>query len=123
MTVARVVLQPRRARPFNGHRPWVFDGAIAAVEGEPADGAVVDLYSHAGDFVARGLYNSQSTIRVRLYSWSPDLPLDRAFFQNRLDTALRLRGPILGVNRPGGACRLVFSEGDGLSGCTVDRYD
>ena len=24
---------------------------------------------------------------------------------------------------PGGACRLVFSEGDGLSGLTVDRYD
>ncbi len=123
MNVARVVLQPRRARPFYGHHPWVYAGAIATVTGDPADGAVVDLYSHAGNFVARGLYNSRSKIRVRLYSWSPDLPLERAFFRDRLEAAMRLRGPILGLNGPGRACRLVFSESDGLSGCTVDRYD
>ena len=28
----RVVLQPRRARPFYGRHPWVFAGAVAAVE-------------------------------------------------------------------------------------------
>ena len=74
MTHARVVLQPRRARPFYGHHPWVYAGAVAAVEGEPADGDVVDLFSHAGDFVARGLYNGKSKIRVRLYTWQPDTP-------------------------------------------------
>ena len=123
MSVPRVVLQPRRARPFFGRHPWVYAGAIAAVSGAPADGDEVDLYSHAGHFVARGLYNSRSKIRVRLYSWSPDVSLDRAFFRDRLAAALRLRGPILGLDGPGKACRLVFSEGDGLSGLTVDRYD
>jgi 23S rRNA (cytosine1962-C5)-methyltransferase len=123
MTAPRVRLLPRRARPFYGRHPWVFAGAIAEVEGAPADGAVVDVYSHAGNFVARGLYNSRSKIRVRLYSWSPDTPLDAAFFRERLVAALRLRGPLLNLDGPGRACRLVFSEGDGLSGCTVDRYD
>lgn len=123
MNVARVVLQPRRARPFYGRHPWVYAGAIAAVEGDPADGAVVDLHAHAGDFVARGLFNSRSKIRVRLYSWSPDTPLDRNFFRHRLEAALRLRGPLLGLHGPGRACRLVCSESDGLSGLTVDRYD
>jgi 23S rRNA (cytosine1962-C5)-methyltransferase len=123
MTPARVVLQPRRARPFYGHHPWVYAGAIAAVEGDPADGDEVDVFSHAGNFIARGLYNSRSKIRVRLYTWSPEVPLDRAFFRDRLDAALRLRGPLLGLDGPGRACRLVFSEGDGLSGLTVDRYD
>ena len=33
-----------------------------------------------------------------------------------------MRENLLGLNAPGGACRLVFSEGDGLSGLTVDRY-
>jgi 23S rRNA (cytosine1962-C5)-methyltransferase len=119
----RVVLQPRRARPFYGQHPWVYAGAIAEVRGNPEDGDVVDLCSHTGNFVARGIYNGRSKIRVRLYSWSPDVPLDRAFFQERLSAALALRGPILGLNGPGRACRLVFSEADGLSGCTVDRYD
>src|SRR4051812_41807298 len=119
---ARVVLQPKRARPFYGRHPWVYAGAIAAVSGGPADGDEVDVVSHAGHFVARGLYNSRSKIRVRLYSWSPDVPLDDAFFRGRLDTAARLRRDILGLDRPGQACRLVFSEGDSLSGLTIDRY-
>lgn len=123
MTLPRVVLQPRRARPFYGQHPWVFAGAIAAVSGNPADGAVVELVSHTGNFVARGLYNSKSKIRVRLYSWSQDETLDTDFFRAKLKAALHLRGPILGLDGPGRACRLVFSEGDGLSGLTVDRYD
>src|SRR5215472_14395706 len=88
---SRVVLHPKRARPFYGRHPWVFAGAVAAVEGEPADGDPVDLLSHAGHFIARGLYNSKSKIRVRLYCWDPDCPLDGAFFRERLDAAIRLR--------------------------------
>src|SRR5262249_50502288 len=119
---ARVLLHPRRARPFYGRHPWVFAGAVAGVEGDPADGDEVDLVAHGGDFVARGLYNSQSEIRVRLYRWEPEAPLDAAFFRDRLAAAVRLRDR-LGLNAPGRGCRLVFSEGDGLSGCTVDRFD
>jgi 23S rRNA (cytosine1962-C5)-methyltransferase len=119
---AQVILLPRRARPFYGRHPWVFAGAVASVVGEPADGDEVDVVSNGGHFIARGLYNSRSKIRVRLYSWSADQPLDDNFFRDRLDEAVRLRDQ-LGLNAPGKACRLVFSEGDGLSGLTVDRYD
>jgi len=101
----------------------VYAGAIAAVTGDPADGAEVELVSHTGNFVARGLYNSRSKIRVRLYSWAAEQPLDRAFFQERVAAALHLRRNILDLDGPGRACRLVFSESDGLSGLTVDRYD
>ena len=114
MTLPRVVLKPRRARPFYGQHPWVFAGAIGAVSGEPADGTTVDVVSHTGNFVARGLYNSKSKIRVRLYSWSQDEELDAPFFKSKLESAIRLRGRILGLDGPGRACRLVFSEGDGL---------
>jgi 23S rRNA (cytosine1962-C5)-methyltransferase len=118
----RVVLHPRRARPFYGRHPWVFAGAIARVEGEPVDGGEVDLVSSDGAFIARGLYNSRSNIRVRLFSWQPEVPLDADFFRARLASAFRLRDS-LGLTKPGGACRLVFSEGDALPGLTVDRYD
>src|SRR5262249_9638970 len=50
-------------------------------------------------------------------------PLDRDFFAARLDAALRLRRDLLGLDGPGRACRLVYSESDGLSGLVVDRYD
>jgi 23S rRNA (cytosine1962-C5)-methyltransferase len=119
---ARVVLQARMARPFYGRHPWVYPGAIRSVEGQPADGDVVDLVTNTGSFVARGLYNSQSKLRVRLYTWNSEVALDRAFFRSQIEAAIRLRH-ILGLLGPGQACRVVCSEGDGLSGCIVDRYD
>jgi 23S rRNA (cytosine1962-C5)-methyltransferase len=93
------------------------------VEGNPNDGDEVEVVSHAGHFVARGLFNSQSKIRVRLYSWTPDTPLDKNFFRDRMARAVRLRHAILSLDAPARAYRVVFSESDGLSGCTVDRYD
>jgi 23S rRNA (cytosine1962-C5)-methyltransferase len=119
----RAVLKPKRAQPFFGRHPWVFAGALDTVEGGPADGAVVDLVSSAGNFVARGLHNSRSKIRVRLYSWDPDRPLDRAFFRDRLAKAVALRHDVLKLAAgPAPAYRVAFSEADVLSGMVVDRY-
>ncbi|HJZ89744.1 MAG TPA: class I SAM-dependent rRNA methyltransferase [Gemmataceae bacterium] len=121
MATPSVILKAKRAQPFFARHPWVYAGAIDRVEGEPADGAEVDLVSTAGNFIARGLINSRSKIRVRLYSWDPDRPLDRDFFRERIARAIRLRDD-LGVRGPDKGCRVVFSEADGLSGCTIDEY-
>src|SRR5262249_1102041 len=40
-----------------------------------------------------------------------------------LQDSIRLRREILGLGEAKSACRLVFSEADGLSGFTVDQYD
>jgi 23S rRNA (cytosine1962-C5)-methyltransferase len=119
----RVYLKPKRAQPFYGRHPWLFAGAIDRVDGEPADGAVVDVLSSAGNFVARGLFNSRSKIRVRLYSWDAEASLDRDFFKARLERAVALRHDVLHLNTgPNAAYRVAFSEADYLSGMVVDRY-
>jgi len=120
-TLPVVVLKPKRAQPFFARHPWVYAGAIDRVEGSPADGAEVELLATTGNFVARGLFNSQSKIRVRLYSWEGGRPLDRDFFHERIRRAIGLRDS-LRSRGPGRGCRLVFSEADGLSGCTIDEY-
>jgi 23S rRNA (cytosine1962-C5)-methyltransferase len=117
----RVVLTAGRDGPARGGHPWVFSGAIASVQEEPADGDEVDVLSHDGSFIARGLFNGRSQIRVRLYAWEP-VPLDGAFFARRIADAAALRRDVLDLDDPRGACRTVFSEGDGISGLTVDRY-
>lgn len=91
------------------------------MDGNPDPGDVVDVRAADGSFVARGLFNPHSQIRVRLYDWSPDGALDDAFWRGRVRDAVEHRRA-LGLLDPRGACRLVFSEGDGLSGLTVDRY-
>lgn len=117
----QVVLKPRKARPFFGRHPWVLDSAVMRVEGQPADGAVVDLIADNGKFVARGLYNSQSRIRVRLYTWTAGEVLDADFWRSRIQRAVEQRRR-LGYDRADGGARLVYSEADGLSGLVVDRY-
>jgi 23S rRNA (cytosine1962-C5)-methyltransferase len=117
----QAILKPRKARPFYARHPWVLDSAVDRLEGAPADGDVVDLLSDKGKFIARGIYNSRSRIRVRLYSWDAAEPLDDAFWRCRLESAIRFREQ-LGYADPEGAARLVFSEGDNLSGLIVDRY-
>jgi len=121
-SAGRVVLKPRRARPFFARHPWVFDSSIDHVVDSPAPGDEVDVETREGQFIARGLYNPASTIRVRLYRWD-DGPLDDAFWSESIARALRLRHVVLGLGEDESAYRLVFSEGDGLSGLTVDRYD
>ncbi|MEN6458345.1 MAG: class I SAM-dependent rRNA methyltransferase [Thermoguttaceae bacterium] len=117
----QAVLKPRKARPFYGRHPWVLDSAIDRIEGDPANGDVVDLVSDKAKFIARGIFNSQSRIRVRLYTWDPTESLDDAFWRRRLESAIGFRQK-LGYDDPAGAARLVFSEGDSLSGLIVDRY-
>jgi 23S rRNA (cytosine1962-C5)-methyltransferase len=157
LSAARVILKPRKALPFFGRHPWVRDTAIDRVEPTglasehylDLDGQVVDLLTDKGKFVARGLFNSQSRIRVRLFTWSAEESLDEAFFESRIERAIGLRRQ-LGLEsfneqpqatvspemasefavasgsplneRSGTAVRLVFSEADGLSGLVVDRY-
>jgi 23S rRNA (cytosine1962-C5)-methyltransferase len=84
---------------------------------------VVDLRSTAGNFVARGVFNSRSKIRVRLYSWDETESLDSDFFSHRLDRAIALRHDVLRLNTgPDAAYRVVFSESDLLSGMVADRF-
>ena len=121
-SLPRVVIKPRRARPFFARHPWVFVNSVDRVEGEPEPGDEVRVVSFEGQFIARGLFNPRSAIRVRLYRWD-DAPVDDPFLFDLLDRALGLRDGALNLAGLGSAARLVFSEGDGLSGLTVDRFD
>lgn len=118
---ANVVLKPKKSRPFFGRHPWVLDSAVERIEGDPSDGDVVELISDKGKWISRGIYNSRSRLRVRLYTWNAAEFLDEDFWRRRIDSALALRKVLRYDERRGGA-RLIFSEGDGLSGLVVDRY-
>jgi len=117
-----VHLRRGRAKPFFFGHPWVFSGSVQRVDGKPADGDVVHVVDDRGQFVAKGLYNGHSQIRVRLLSWNPDEVVDEAFFANRVRLAVALRNDVLRLPEHTDAYRVVHSEGDGLPGVVVDRY-
>lgn len=119
--IPQVVLKPRKAAPFFGRHPWVLATAIDTITGDVQDGDVVDLTAENGHWIARGIYNSKSHIRVRLYTWNADEALDAHFWRAKMQSAFALRTE-LGYTSPQGAARLIFSEADGLSGLIVDRF-
>jgi 23S rRNA (cytosine1962-C5)-methyltransferase len=91
------------------------------VAGEPADGDVVEVHDVGNNWLARGLWNSQSQIRVRLLTWNPDQAIDRVFWRRRLERAIAGR-TALAQDPETTAYRLVHAESDGLPGLVVDRY-
>jgi 23S rRNA (cytosine1962-C5)-methyltransferase len=118
--MANITLKSGRERPLLQRHPWVFSGAIAATRGNPQGGEVVDVFGGGGDWLARGLYSGASQIKVRAATWDPEQPLDLAWLRSAIERAVAGRRAMLGADDA--ACRLVFSEADGLPGLIVDRY-
>ncbi|WP_233200219.1 class I SAM-dependent rRNA methyltransferase [Blastopirellula marina] len=119
--LVQVKLRPRKAQPFFGRHPWVRDSGIDKVLGKVQDGDAVELISDKDRFIAYGVINRNSHLRVRLYSWDQDAPLNDAFWRSRLERAIQMRRQ-LGMLREDSGCRIVYSEADGLSGLVVEYF-
>jgi 23S rRNA (cytosine1962-C5)-methyltransferase len=117
----KVWLKAGREKSLRRRHPWVFSGAIERIEGEPAAGATVAVVAASGERLATAAYSPASQIRARVWSFDSAEAIDAAFFRSRLERAIDSRRR-LGLVAPDTACRLVFSESDGLPGLVVDRY-
>lgn len=101
--------------------PWVMADSLVLPAELFAVGSPVELTMPDGQLLAKGLFNPASRITVRTYTQKPELQLDSAFFQKRLERALELRESQF-FKTASSAVRLVFSEADHLSGLIVDQY-
>jgi 23S rRNA (cytosine1962-C5)-methyltransferase len=119
--IARVFLKEGRERSVARRHPWIFSGAVARVDGEPQAGDVVEIANGVGHVLARAAYSPASQIRARIWTFDPAQEIDDDFLRARLARAVDLRRR-LGLMEPGGACRLVFAESDGMPGFIADRY-
>ncbi len=87
--MVRIVLKRNREESLLRFHPWVFSGAIAQIQGSPAEGDVVAVYAADGSFLAIGHYQIGS-IAVRVLSFEYDtLPAD--FWETSLRRALSVR--------------------------------
>ncbi|MEM7348936.1 MAG: class I SAM-dependent rRNA methyltransferase [Chloroflexota bacterium] len=121
MINAQVILKKDKEKPFKNRHPWVFSGAINRVEGKPENGDVVDVWNNRARFVARGIYNDKSQIRVRLLTWNANDQINIDFWRRRLRRAIAGRQALI-MSPQTDAYRLVHSEADGMPGLIVDQY-
>lgn len=118
-----IFLKAGREKSLLRKHPWIFSGAIDRVEGDPASGETVTVFSHKKKFLARGAWSPLSQIRVRVWSFEEDQKIDPEYFRSRLQSAVyRRRNYCKSASDTNCACRLVYAENDGLPGLIADKY-
>ena len=115
-----VRLKARRERSVLLRHPWIFSGAVEAVEGDPAPGETVRVTDAEGDTLGQGAWSPASQIRVRMWTFG-EAPADEAFFRETVRRALAVRQG-MAERFDTDALRLINAEADDLPGVTVDRY-
>lgn len=121
----RIYLRKGKEESLLRRHPWIFSGAIDYIEAEEeaeiAEGALVEVYTRQGEFIAQGHYQVGS-IAVRVLSFSRE-PIDAAWWESRIGIAYDVRRTLSLTDNPRTTCyRLVHGEGDSLPGLVVDIY-
>lgn len=118
----KVILNPKKERSLLLFHPWVFSGAIAKTEGQPAEGDIVEVFTHDGKYLATGHFHNGS-IKVRIISFE-QRTIDNNFWLEKLKSAYSIRERLrLTNNTATNAYRLIHGEGDGLPGLIIDIYN
>jgi 23S rRNA (cytosine1962-C5)-methyltransferase len=117
--IALRISAPAERALRQGH-PWVFDQSITEQSHKGAPGDLAVIFDDKRHFLAIGLYDPTSPIRVRILQSRDPVTINGDWFQNKLASAARLRAPLDETNTTG--YRLVHGENDGLPGLIIDRY-
>lgn len=124
MKRAKIYLRRGKEESLQRRHPWVFSGAIERVEcdGESiAEGAVVDVFTQQGDYIAQGHYQIGS-IAVRVLTFEQE-EIDAGWWRERVASAYNVRQTLDLTDNPQTNCyRLIHGEGDLLPGLVVDIY-
>jgi 23S rRNA (cytosine1962-C5)-methyltransferase len=101
--------------------PWVYYYQLSnrKISGKAGDLGVI--YDSDNRFLAIGLFDPFSDIRLRILQTRNPREIDETFFQERLQQAFKLRSPL--NRQETTAYRLVNGESDGFPGMVVDRYN
>jgi 23S rRNA (cytosine1962-C5)-methyltransferase len=116
-----IILQAGREKSLLRRHPWIFSGAVACINGTPANGDTLPVRSTQGEFLAWAAYNAESQITARAWSWREDEIINTEFFRSRIAGALALRRDLKLAGASSGM-RLIHAESDGLPGLIVDQY-
>jgi 23S rRNA (cytosine1962-C5)-methyltransferase len=121
MSYNKVYLKPGKEESLKRFHPWIFSGAIAHIDGKPDEGDIVEVYTFEKEFIAEGHFQIGS-IAVRVLSFKQE-PIDHDFWKRKLSAAYEARKCMgLTADPAGNTYRLVYGEGDDLSGLIIDIY-
>ncbi|MEA3334695.1 MAG: class I SAM-dependent rRNA methyltransferase [Chloroflexota bacterium] len=114
-------ISPEAERAIRRGHPWVFDRAIRRQSHQGLPGDLAVIFDRKDRFLAIGLYDPTSPIRVRILHHGTSTPIDQTWLRRQVATAVGRRAALSETSTTG--YRAVHGENDGLPGLIVDRYE
>ena len=106
---------------FFTFQPQIYPKMIRDVSPDAKPGDLVTVYDKLGNRLGAGFWNRRAYVPLRIMRFSTE-PVTEAYFEEALRRAVALRRDMLKLDGVTETYRVVNSDGDGLSGLTVDRY-
>jgi 23S rRNA (cytosine1962-C5)-methyltransferase len=102
-------------------QPAIFPRLLGEVSPGARPGDWVSVFDKNGEPVGAGLFNPRAKIPLRVVAHGAG-PIGEDYLEGAIRRAVALRRELLRLDLETDAYRLVNSDGDGLSGLTIDRY-
>jgi 23S rRNA (cytosine1962-C5)-methyltransferase len=103
-----------------GGHPWIFAQSVRAQNRDGQTGELAVIFDRKDQFLAVGLFDADSPIRVRILHAGKPQAIDKAFWERRAQEALRRRDGMFDGKTTGYRC--INGESDGWPGLVLDRY-
>lgn len=117
----RLRLTSPAERAVRAGHPWIYEASITRQDREGEAGDLAVIYDSHNRFLALGLYDPGSPIRVRLLQTGRPAELNQDWWRGRLEQALGRREGLFGPDTTGYRC--IHGESDGWPGLVLDRYE
>ena len=114
-----VRVTPDARRQITAGHPWIFNESITSISHRGVVGDLAVIFDNDRNFVAIGLWDAGSPIRIRVLHHGKPATIDTALWQQRIAAAVQRRTAI-GDDTDG--YRVLNGENDGFPGLVLDRY-
>jgi 23S rRNA (cytosine1962-C5)-methyltransferase len=116
----RLRVTPAAESRLRAGHPWLFADSIRSQNRPGESGELAVIYDRRDRFLAVGLYDPDSPIRVRILHSGKPLAIDAAWWSKHLNDALARRAGLFDDQTTGWRC--INGESDGWPGFVLDRY-
>lgn len=117
--MASIILEKGKEKKIQNFYPNVFKDDIKSIIGKIENGDIVDLCTPEMEFVGRGYVTNSTSAIVRVLTTKEE-KIDKTFILNKIKIAYEKRKHLFEETN---CVRAFFSEGDGLPGLIIDKFD
>jgi 23S rRNA (cytosine1962-C5)-methyltransferase len=115
-------LKPSAERMVKKGHPWVFEDSIIKQNKSAKTGDIAVIFdSNKNKFLALGLYDEKSVIKIKCLQFHKQSELDQEFFFEKINDAFQKRISLLSEET--NSFRLIYGESDFLPSLIIDVYN